>query len=60
MIAIPSAPDKGGMWQRRISLCNACEKYRKTKQCGVCGCFMPLKAKFKRAACPLGKWDKEA
>ncbi len=26
-------------------------------RCGVCGCFMHIKARLKFAHCPLDKWD---
>ena len=53
---------------KRIKACKACPKLRAdTFQCGVCGCFMDIKATLKRnidpdigkvvtTHCPLGKW----
>jgi hypothetical protein len=41
----------------RLDTCLKCENIIKlTKQCKVCGCIMPLKAKLKDATCPIGKW----
>lgn len=53
----------------RLSICKACTHYvQSTRTCGpilkgkrvkkvqLCGCVMPVKAQFKTAHCPLGKW----
>jgi hypothetical protein len=45
----------------RMEICRGCEHYRAmTKQCMVCGCFMPAKTSFKDQECPLDppKWGK--
>ena len=54
----------------RMSICKGCDSYRHSvKQCGQCGCFMPIKTalefdpvkgieamKKTKTVCPLGKW----
>lgn len=40
----------------RLEICNNCDKLNPINICKVCGCFMPLKTKFKSAECPLKKW----
>jgi len=54
----------------RLTICKACPHYvastrtcgpilkgKKVKKVQLCGCVMPVKAQFKMAACPLGKWQ---
>ena len=42
---------------RRLSICESCPSLlRLTHQCKECGCFMKLKTKLAKAACPLSKW----
>ena len=40
----------------RLSLCNDCDKFTKTRQCKDCGCFMDIKARLGSTSCPQGKW----
>ncbi len=41
----------------RLAICEQCPSLIKlTSQCKECGCFMKLKVKLQKAACPLGKW----
>jgi len=51
--------------ERRLSICrgvsndgsDACEHLAwPGLNCGVCGCFVDIKARFKKQHCPLGKW----
>lgn len=48
-------------FDRRVSICDECP-YKQTllaqRQCGICGCFIDIKAKLKDMHCPLGqpKW----
>ena len=42
----------------RIELCKNCENMTAMKTCKLCGCFMPIKVRFKWMKCPAGKWDK--
>jgi len=42
--------------QRRMTICEGCEHYMKSKQCSQCGCFMPLKTRLSHAVCPIAKW----
>lgn len=43
--------------EERYKICQACPEFKKkTKQCGICHCFMPLKVKVSIAACPAKKW----
>lgn len=45
------------LFNDRLNICLECNVFRQlTKQCKICGCFMPLKAKLKDAKCPIGKW----
>jgi recombinational DNA repair protein RecR len=42
---------------KRISICNNCSNYlTATKQCKLCGCFVPIKARLKSAVCPNNLW----
>ena len=44
-------------YNARLSVCSGCDKYNHTlKTCGVCGCFMPLKAGASMMTCPDNKW----
>jgi hypothetical protein len=41
----------------RIKICRECEYYSKQfYSCKKCGCFMPIKTRFKVFSCPVGKW----
>lgn len=41
----------------RLFMCEQCPKLKpKWKTCEICGCFMKLKVRLKKASCPLGKW----
>jgi len=40
----------------RYNICNDCDKLNKMKFCNECGCYMPVKSKFKIFNCPLQKW----
>lgn len=43
--------------EKRLSTCLECpELIQATKQCKQCGCFMSMKVRLEKAACPLGKW----
>jgi len=47
-------------YKERITLCVECPEFKPaTKSCGLCGCHMPVKAKWKTASCPATppKWD---
>jgi len=38
---------------QKMKICMACEHYRpSTKQCKLCGCFMPAKVLLKGMHCP--------
>jgi hypothetical protein len=42
----------------RMLICKSCEFLRPTLQtCQKCGCFMPAKTAFAKAACPVNKWS---
>jgi hypothetical protein len=44
--------------EERLTICKECpELIQLTKTCKECGCFMTLKVKLARAACPLKKWS---
>jgi hypothetical protein len=37
----------------KYKICTQCENFKeKTKQCRLCGCFMPLKTLFPQMTCP--------
>jgi hypothetical protein len=40
----------------RIAQCKACDNLNKANFCKECGCFMPVKVRFKSSQCPIGKW----
>lgn len=51
----PAMPE--GESERRLSICRACPEFKpETSQCGVCTCYMNIKAHMATAACPLNKW----
>lgn len=43
-------------YQERLSICQECEYYSKSKRCKKCGCFIESKARIAIAKCPLQKW----
>jgi hypothetical protein len=48
-------------YKDRLLTCDSCEK-RKGLRCGVCGCFITTKAKWKSEECPhpsKNKWNGE-
>lgn len=41
----------------KMKICIQCDKFKKsTKQCSVCGCFMPVKVIMPGMHCPEKKW----
>ena len=44
------------VFKYRISVCNDCDSFLKTRQCKECLCFMDLKARLGSSSCPKGKW----
>jgi gamma-glutamyl:cysteine ligase YbdK (ATP-grasp superfamily) len=41
----------------RVDVCNTCVHFiHKDYTCGVCGCLMHIKAKWKTSKCPKDKW----
>ncbi len=43
---------------KRLEICDTCE-HKKTKiikYCGVCGCSIDAKVKFRKQTCPQKKW----
>lgn len=43
--------------KERMSICETCEHYKtQTSQCGVCGCFMPIKTRSLNTKCPKNLW----
>jgi hypothetical protein len=43
--------------EQRLITCSNCSEFRKmSRQCSLCGCFMDVKARYKHATCPQGKW----
>ena len=44
----------------RLEACNNCEHLIKTTmRCGLCGCLLEHKAKWRTTECPKNKWPKE-
>lgn len=45
------------VYHERLSICQSCPNYRKfIKQCKICKCIMPGKARLADSRCPIGKW----
>ena len=44
--------------KKRIAICvaNECGKFKTTKSCAMCGCYMPAKVRSKKSRCFMGKW----
>jgi Family of unknown function (DUF6171) len=48
---------EGELGNERLKVCAECEHFGKlARQCGLCGCFMDIKAKMLNAECPKGLW----
>lgn len=48
------------VYERRIDLCKACDKYDPEEhRCRECGCFLEQKARIILDSCPLSKWGPE-
>lgn len=44
-------------FKKRIDICNSCIHFVGKKEiCGICGCYMSVKAKWKTSECPKDKW----
>lgn len=42
--------------KRRLAICESCNEFKKlTRRCGVCGCFMDVKAIFVKSTCAADK-----
>lgn len=61
-ILVPDAERKA-----RLATCKQCKHYKprlwgiipgeRFARCGVCGCFLKVKASLQGVNCPLGKWE---
>lgn len=41
----------------RFQICQDCEELeKKWHTCGICKCWMPVKARLPKMKCPAGKW----
>lgn len=40
----------------RLGICGSCDQLRSNRTCGMCGCFVDAKARFRSQTCPLRKW----
>ena len=49
-------PDVREEAKRRMAICVACDKFRKTKTCTLCGCYMPAKVRNLKMKCLINKW----
>lgn len=46
------------IYNSRMSICRECPLLiKETERCSECGCFMKVKAMFKKTYCPVGKWE---
>lgn len=43
-------------YRYRVGECESCEHLIGLKRCGICGCFVHLKARFNSMECPEGRW----
>ncbi len=46
-------------YRERLEICRRCDRVKYflwRPRCGVCGCFMEIKAGIPGMHCPLGKW----
>lgn len=43
------------IYEDRLNICYSC-KYLNDTKCGVCGCYVKLKAKWSTETCPKNKW----
>ena len=46
--------------EERIQVCDNCPELKGSlpwARCGVCGCFVEVKARIPISECPLGKWE---
>lgn len=44
-------------WLQNYKICKNCPQFFKaTRQCSICGCFMPLKTRLEGFECPLWYW----
>ena len=42
---------------KRAEICNSCVHFiKKDNSCGICGCWMEVKAKWRTSKCPKEKW----
>lgn len=44
--------------KERISICEACPNFTKTRRCGICGCWMDAKTRYRQEKCDDGRWGK--
>lgn len=44
-------------YEKRLATCEPCE-FRVKKHCGLCTCWLPVKAAMDIAECDADKWDK--
>lgn len=55
-IAAPGFVD-ANQYHDRLAICDACpHRLPERSVCGLCGCYLPWKAKGAAWRCPLGKW----
>lgn len=44
-------------YKKRLEICTECEQ-RERNKCGICGCYLSLKARGRAFRCPLDKWPR--
>ena len=53
LIPVREDPAPKKIWHHRMHQCLRCPMYgQKTKTCGLCGCYVPIKAAFRDQECP--------
>lgn len=52
-------PVTGAEVARRLRVCGSCPHLSEMGVCGACGCIMAIKARYRTAACPQGRWGND-
>jgi DNA-directed RNA polymerase subunit RPC12/RpoP len=53
----PSLAAEEELYQKRLSVCGACDALREAVLCAHCGCFVLFRARPKKSYCPHPKGD---
>lgn len=55
--------ERKAIFESRLAACKACEHSKVTLgvktliRCGICGCFVEVKARFPNQHCPEDRWE---